>query len=116
MTGALIFLAKLRITPDAAFTVDWTATMFFIVVIGGIGTIEGPIVGAAIYFVLREALSDYGSAYMIVLGGATVVIMVLAPKGVWGLVSRRFDLRLFAVQRKIAGVGNPIIAEQLRTI
>ena len=44
------------------------------------------------------------------------VIMVLAPKGVWGLVSRRFDLRLFAVQRKIAGVGNPIIAEQMRTI
>lgn len=116
MTGALIFLAKLRITPDAAFTVDWTATMFFIVVIGGIGTIEGPIVGAAIYFVLREALSDYGSAYMIVLGGATVVIMVLAPKGLWGLVSRRFDLRLFAVQRKIAGVSNPVIAEQTRTI
>jgi branched-chain amino acid transport system permease protein len=48
MTGALIFLSKLRITPDAAFNIDWTATMFFIVVIGGIGTIEGPIVGAIV--------------------------------------------------------------------
>jgi len=114
MTGALIFLAKLRITPDSAFTVDWTATMFFIVVIGGIGTLEGPIVGALIYFILREVLSDYGSAYMIVLGGATVVIMVLAPKGVWGLFSRRFDVRLFAVQRKIANFY-PAIDEPART-
>jgi branched-chain amino acid transport system permease protein len=113
MTGALIFLAKLRITPDSAFTVDWTATMFFIVVIGGIGTLEGPIVGALIYFILREVLSDYGSAYMIVLGGATVVIMVLAPKGVWGVFSRRFDVRLFAVQRKIAKFY-PAIAEPAR--
>ena len=113
MTGALIFLAKLRITPDSAFTVDWTATMFFIVIIGGIGTIEGPIVGALIYFILREVLSDYGSAYMIVLGGATVVIMVLAPKGLWGLLSRRFDVRLFAVQRKIAKFY-PAIAEPAR--
>ncbi len=115
MTGALIFLAKLRITPDSAFTVDWTATMFFIVVIGGIGTIEGPIVGALIYFILREVLSDYGSAYMIVLGGATVVIMVLAPKGVWGLFSRRFDVRLFAVQRKIVNIY-PAIDKQVRTV
>jgi branched-chain amino acid transport system permease protein len=114
MSGALIFLSKLRINPDAAFTVDWTATMFFIVVIGGIGTIEGPIIGAVIYFILREALSDFGFAYMIVLGGATVVIMVLAPKGVWGLVSRRFDLRLFAVQRKVAKF-HPAITEQART-
>ena len=92
------------------------AILHFIVVIGGIGTIKGSIVGAVIYFVLREALSDYGSAYMIVLGAVTVVIMVLAPKGVWGLVLRRFDLRLFAVQRKIAGVANPVIAEQMRTL
>ena len=46
MIGALIFLQKLRISPDAAFTVnDWTAFVIFIVVIGGIGTIEGPIIG-----------------------------------------------------------------------
>ena len=46
MIGALIYLQKARISPDAAFSVlDWTAYVIFIVVIGGIGTIEGPIVG-----------------------------------------------------------------------
>ena len=57
MVGALIALQKIRISPDAAFSVnDWTAFVIFIVVIGGIGTIEGPIVGTLIYFLLRELL------------------------------------------------------------
>ena len=51
MVGALIFLQKLRISPDAAFSVnDWTAFVIFITVIGGIGRIEGPIVGTIVFF------------------------------------------------------------------
>ena len=54
MVGALIFLQKLRISPDAAFSVnDWTAFVIFITVIGGIGRIEGPIVGTIVFFLLR---------------------------------------------------------------
>ena len=99
--GALIFITKLRVSPVAAYSVDWTAIMFFVVVIGGIGTIEGPIVGAIVFFVLRELLSDYGSWYLIVLGVFTVVLMLKAPKGIWGFVSRRWDLRFFPVQRRL---------------
>ena len=48
--GGLIFLQKLRISPDAAFSVnDWTAFVIFSVVIGGIGTIEGPIIGTLVF-------------------------------------------------------------------
>lgn len=101
MTGALIFITKLRISPDAAFSVDWSALMFFIVVIGGLGTIEGPIVGALIYFVLREMLGGFGTWYLIVLGILTITVMLWAPKGIWGAVSSRFDLRLFPVQRRL---------------
>ena len=39
--GALYFLGNLRISPDAAFTVNWTAFSIFIVLLGGIGTLEG---------------------------------------------------------------------------
>lgn len=101
MTGALIFITKLRISPEAAFSVDWTAVMFFVVVIGGIGTIEGPIIGALVYFVLRESLGDFGSWYLIVLGLVAVVLMLKCPKGLWGLVSKRYDIRLFPVQRRL---------------
>ena len=57
LVGALIYLQKARISPDAAFSVtDWTAYVIFIVVIGGIGTIEGPIVGVLVFFVLQNVL------------------------------------------------------------
>lgn len=101
MAGALIYITKLRVSPEAAFSIDWTAAMFFIVVIGGIGTLEGPIVGALVYFGLREWLSDYSTWYLIVLGSFAVVVMLWAPRGLWGLLANRFDLRLFPVQRRL---------------
>jgi branched-chain amino acid transport system permease protein len=100
MTGALIFITKLRISPDSAFSIDWTTTIFFVVVIGGIGTIEGPIIGTLAFFVLRGLLSDYGSWYLVALGAVAVLFMVWAPSGLWGLFTRRFALRLFPVQRQ----------------
>lgn len=101
MTGALIFITKLRIAPEAAFSMDWTATMFFVVIIGGIGTIEGPIVGTVIFFLLREFLSDFGSWYLIVLGSVAVAFMIWIPRGVWGLMAACFDLHFFPVQRRV---------------
>ena len=96
MVGALIFLQKLRISPDAAFSVnDWTAFVIFIVVIGGIGTIEGPVIGTLVYFLLREYLADLGSIYLMILGALAIVIMLVAPQGVWGFVRARFGLSLF---------------------
>ena len=96
MIGSLIALQKLRISPDAAFSVnDWTAFVIFIVVIGGIGTIEGPIIGTLIYFLLREFLSDLGSIYLMILGALAIVIMLLAPQGIWGFVQARFNISLF---------------------
>ncbi|MFY2822491.1 branched-chain amino acid ABC transporter permease [Ruegeria sp. MALMAid1280] len=102
LVGALIFLQKLRISPDAAFSVqDWTALVIFIVVIGGIGTIEGPILGTIIFFILREIAADWGSWYLIVLGGIAVSVMLFAPKGIWGLISARYDIHLFPVGRRL---------------
>lgn len=103
MVGALIFLQKLRISPDAAFSVnDWTAFVIFIVVIGGIGTIEGPIIGTLIFFLLRETLADLGTIYLMVLGLVAIVIMLKAPRGLWGLIRDRFDMQLFPLSYRVA--------------
>lgn len=100
--GALIFLQKLRISPDAAFSVnDWTAFVIFIVVIGGIGTIEGPIIGTIVFFLLRETLADLGSLYLMILGFVAIIIMLRAPKGIWGYVRERTGLDLFALSRRV---------------
>jgi branched-chain amino acid transport system permease protein len=102
MVGALIFLQKLRISPDAAFSVnDWTAFVIFITVIGGIGRIEGPIVGTLVFFLLRQFLADLGTIYLIMLGLVAIVVMLWAPKGLWGLAVERFGFQLFPLERRV---------------
>jgi branched-chain amino acid transport system permease protein len=103
MVGAVIYLQKLRISPDGAFsTNDWTAFVIFIAVIGGVGRIEGPIIGTAIFFLLRQLFSDLGSLYLLLLGAVAIAMMLFAPRGVWGLLADRFGLQIFPLQRRIA--------------
>jgi len=102
LVGALIFLQKLRISPEAAFSVnDWTAFVIFIVVIGGIGSLEGPIIGTIVFFLLRETLADLGAVYLIVLGAVAIAIMLIAPKGLFGLLRDRTGLRLFPLGYRV---------------
>jgi branched-chain amino acid transport system permease protein len=102
MAGALIFLQKLQITPNAAFSVnDWTAFVIFITVIGGIGRIEGPIIGTLIFFLLRQMLADLGTIYLLMLGAVAIAVMLWAPKGLWGLVVERFGWQLFPLERRV---------------
>ena len=94
MIGAVIFLQKLRISPDSGFSVnDWTALVIFMVVIGGIGTFEGPILGALIYFALRDALSQLGPYYLMILGAVAIAVMLIEPRGLWGALRARTGLQ-----------------------
>ena len=102
MVGALIFLQKLRISPDTAFSVnDWTAYVIFITVIGGIGRIEGPIIGTVVFFVLRRTFADLGSLYLLMLGAVAIAVMLLAPRGIWGFLAGRFGWQLLPLERRL---------------
>jgi branched-chain amino acid transport system permease protein len=102
LVGALYFLQASRISPDAAFSLlDWTAYVIFIVVIGGIGTIEGPIIGAIIFVVLRALLAGYGPWYLILLGVLGIAVMLIAPKGLWGVFSQWSKIELYPTRRKL---------------
>ena len=102
MTGAMIFLQRLRISPDAAFSVnDWTAFVIFMAVIGGIGSLEGPVIGTLLFFALRQWLADYGTLYLMLLGLIAVVIMVKAPRGLFGLLAGRFGVSLAPVKMRV---------------
>ena len=101
--GAIIALSKLTVSPSASFALlDWTAYVIFIVVIGGVGRIEGPIVGTIVFFILREFFADLGTIYLIILGGLAVAVMLFAPRGLWGLVVERFGVEVFPVQRRLS--------------
>jgi branched-chain amino acid transport system permease protein len=100
VTGALIYLNLLRLSPDAAFSINWTAYVIFIVIIGGLGSVEGPILGTVVFFLLREWLADYGAWYMILLGTIAVLVMVGCPQGLWGLLAERWGLSVVPLRRR----------------
>jgi branched-chain amino acid transport system permease protein len=104
LAGAVTYLSLLRIQPDAAFTVNWTAFMIFIVVIGGLGTLEGPIIGTVIFYVLQQQFSSYGVWYLVALGVVAVAFAVWVPRGIWGWIAERYDVHLFPLRRRFRGV------------
>ena len=109
--GALIFLQKLRVSPDTAFSVnDWTAFVIFITVIGGIGRLEGPLIGTIVFFALRQTLADLGSLYLLMLGAVAIAVMLKAPKGIWGYVADRFGWQLLPLERRLT-IARPQLPE-----
>jgi branched-chain amino acid transport system permease protein len=101
MAGALYFVGNLRISPDAAFSVNWTAFAIFMVVIGGIGRVEGPIVGAVIFWALNKFFSDYGSWYLMGLGAMAIGVTIFFKQGLWGWLQQRHGWSLFPTTRRL---------------
>jgi branched-chain amino acid transport system permease protein len=101
LAGAIYYMAQLRITPASGFNPQWASVCVFIVMVGGIGSIEGPIIGALIYFIADRFFSQYGATYMVVLGIITVLVALYARGGVWGLICRVSDAPWFPVGRKL---------------
>jgi branched-chain amino acid transport system permease protein len=99
LAGALYFVGNLRISPDAAFSVNWSAFAIFMVVIGGIGRIEGPIVGALLFWALNKFFSDWGTWYLLGLGLIAVLITLFFRQGLWGFVQQRWGWTLFPTVR-----------------
>jgi branched-chain amino acid transport system permease protein len=95
--GALLIISQLNVLASAIFSVGWSAKMIFIALIGGVGSIEGPIVGTAIFTVIQQTLAQFGAWYLILLGSLAVAIAMFLPKGIWGLISSRLQLQVFPV-------------------
>lgn len=95
--GGVLIVSSLSVNPDAIFSVQWSAYMIFIVVIGGIGYIEGPLIGAVVFFALQQMLADYGVWYLVLLGVIGIVVAIWLPRGLWGFVADRTGASLFPV-------------------
>src|SRR5262249_59454763 len=90
--GALLAISQLQVQPGAVFSVQWTAEMAFATIIGGLGTIEGPIIGTAVYMVLQQTLASYNAWYLIILGLVAITVALFARRGLWGLVDEHLNV------------------------
>jgi len=107
MVGAVYYMSALRISPGAGFDANWTSISIFIVMVGGIGAIEGPIIGALLYFAADRLFSRYGATYMVVLGLMTLCVALFARTGLWGLWCKRVDAPWFPVRRRLVRSNSP---------
>jgi branched-chain amino acid transport system permease protein len=105
LAGGVSFMAALFITVRTGFDLNWIVAMIFIVIIGGIGTLEGPIIGTVIYYGARELLTNVfalsGSWYLITLGAVAVAAMLIAPRGLWPLFRDQFGIQWLAVSQRL---------------
>ena len=95
--GAMTLASTLFVQPQSIFGVPWTAYMIFMVLVGGLGTFEGPILGAILFFVIQQEFADQGAWYLIGLGVAAIAFALLLPRGIWGLVESRWHIQLLPV-------------------
>jgi len=95
--GTMNLATSITYQPADFFSVKWTAYMLFMVLVGGLGTFEGPIIGAIVFFVIQDQLADYGVWYLVGLGAAAIVFALVVPRGIWGTLEERFGVRLLPV-------------------
>jgi branched-chain amino acid transport system permease protein len=93
-------LNTIFIQPFEAFGIGWTVKLLFIVIMGGIGTVEGPIVGAIIFVLLQQYLSEYVGYNLIILGVITIMVIFFAPRGIMGTFQEKLGFELFPVRRQ----------------
>jgi branched-chain amino acid transport system permease protein len=103
VTGAVagvLYLHNIFIQPYSAFGIDWTVRLVFITIIGGIGTIEGPIIGSFLYVFLYQWLSEYPSISLLILGGIAIGVILIAPKGIMGTIQEKLGVEILSPRRK----------------
>jgi len=98
--GAIILawqLSVLPLGPDSIFGINWTAKMIFMVLVGGLGTFEGPIIGAVALYILQTYGPNGGVWYFVLLGGIAIAFALVLPQGIWGTIQERFNVQLLPV-------------------
>jgi branched-chain amino acid transport system permease protein len=95
--GAVLTLSQTYVQPTNEFSLQWAAEMLFVSMIGGLGTIEGPILGCIIFFALQQGLAGQGAWYLVILGSVAVIVALWQPRGIWGAVRDRYGVELLPV-------------------
>ena len=99
--GVLVVANTLFIEPGSVFSVQWSAYMIFMVLVGGLGTFEGPILGAILLFGIQTTFTQGGPWYLVGLGATAAVFALVLPRGLWGVIEGRLGLRLMPVGYRV---------------
>ena len=99
LAGGWYFLNNVSIYPNSGFGNSWTVAVVFIVIIGGIGTMAGPILGSVVYILLSEVLAAYPGWANIILGFIAILVILFLPDGILGTLQKKFNFEILSQKR-----------------
>ena len=99
LAGGLYYLNNVSVYPTNAFNISWTVSLVFIVIIGGVGTMAGPIVGTVVYIALDEVLANFPGWSNIILGLIAILIILFLPDGILGTLQKKLHFEILSQRR-----------------
>ncbi|MGA2106626.1 MAG: branched-chain amino acid ABC transporter permease [Syntrophorhabdales bacterium] len=120
LAGAVYYMSTLSVVPIQGFDGNWTVIFMFITIVGGIGTLEGPILGTIIYFALRETFTNVlgvsGSWYLFAVGAVAIVGMLYAPTGLWPMIRQRLGITGLSISHRPPVTSRSVTSEKAATL
>lgn len=111
LAAGAYYVKNVNVQPDAAFSVSsWTAPIIVMVVFGGLGTIEGPIIGAIVYYLAQDTIQDRewmsDSSFLIATGVVALLFALFLKGGIWSSLTQRVPtLQVFPIRRRLEVPG-----------
>ncbi len=102
LMGALYAMQRGNLTVDSAFSVQFSLDAVIICVLGGLGTISGPILGAIIVFYLRFYSADFSELALLIEAAIVVLVVRFVPGGLVGVLGRGLGAARHALGRRRA--------------
>jgi branched-chain amino acid transport system permease protein len=90
LCGAMNAVQQLTLEPYSAFNISWAINMILACVIGGMATLPGPLIGAALIFELQQLLQGYQNLTTLLQGLILLIVIRFAPGGIWGVLQQPF--------------------------
>jgi branched-chain amino acid transport system permease protein len=115
LAGALWVATALTFQPKAYFSPLWTAYMIFMALVGGLGTFEGAILGAIVFFLIEAWFGAAGVWYLVGLGATALVFALALPRGAWGFLEDHTALRLLPIGYRLISGQPPGVSARAST-
>lgn len=92
IAGGVTAFRMFWVMPETVINLSWSLEAILIVLLGGGGTIIGPIIGAIMYEVLKDVfMRFFPGLQLLIFGIVVVVITLIAPEGIVGLLRRKYE-------------------------
>jgi branched-chain amino acid transport system permease protein len=111
LSGA-IFAAKIGSVYPHSFNVMISINIVCVIIVGGIGSMPGVVLGAFALVGLPELLREFAEYRLLVYGAALVAMMLLRPEGLWPEATRRREFHEEVTAEELSGPSNVAVSHE----